>query len=243
MPPAQGTNQHRLDHPLQATSWKPPHAAPHFCSSLQVKKALQNAEVHDLPEDKDDDTIEESRIENNHRDIPVLVTQLRVPIAAKKYLSAKITAGDVYGPEAAIEAAVQMQYHKPLRALFLLLKALLKQHCLNDPDNGGLSSYCLFLMVCCNNACIRPACSSCNDAPSCCLFHMVCCNMLPCHPGAGMHARAHANITACMCKTAASCSMWLVYLGYSQACVAPSRDGVCRAAPSHASVPPLQASM
>jgi hypothetical protein len=138
---------------------------------------LRKAQLHELEEeegeeggDNDDEELR-ATITESHRGVPMLLTHLRVPVPERQYLAAAISVGDVWGAQAAIDLPVQMQYHTPLRALFITLKALLRQHGLGDACQGGLSSYCLFLMVrsslslACMKSEVAPAC--CSSAPSC----------------------------------------------------------------------------
>ena len=67
--------------------------------------------------------------------------------AQRVKMKACITIGDVYGPQHAIDTAVQLQEYKSFRPLFLFLKALLRQRGLDNADDGGLPSYILYCMV------------------------------------------------------------------------------------------------
>lgn len=79
--------------------------------------------------------------------VPVIrVARSRIP-GSDREVKVDITMGVSSGARAVAFVQRQVQAMPPLRPLVLVLKALLKQHGLNEPRLGGLSSYCLLNMV------------------------------------------------------------------------------------------------
>jgi non-canonical poly(A) RNA polymerase PAPD5/7 len=80
--------------------------------------------------------------------VPVIrVTSSRIP-GSDREVKVDISMGVSNGARAVAFVQRQVQAMPPLRPLVLVLKALLKQHNLNEARLGGLSSYCLLNMVC-----------------------------------------------------------------------------------------------
>lgn len=79
--------------------------------------------------------------------VPVIrVSESRIP-GSDRTIKVDISMGVSNGARAVSFVQRQVQAMPPLRPLVLVLKALLKQHNLNEARLGGLSSYCLLNMV------------------------------------------------------------------------------------------------
>lgn len=110
---------------------------------LQVIKVLESAQLLS-------GTAKDSKTNQGY---PCLDVTLMVPYAKTQSesaveLKACITFGDVYGPQHAIDTAVQLQTYKCFRPLFLFLRALLRQRGLDTWGNAeGLPPYILYSMV------------------------------------------------------------------------------------------------
>lgn len=120
---------------------------------LQVMDALTGAAL----QREDDASIKtnpqdhESVNLNPHSTYPSLHTKLLVPHvvtpSGEVRLDARITFGDLYGAQAACDAACQLQMYKSFRPLYLFLRELLRQRELDKEKDGGLPPYILYCMV------------------------------------------------------------------------------------------------